>query len=563
MKILYNIKAFAMDKECTRATAIAWENGTITRVGEKQDLIRECKDAETIDGQGLTLVPAFIDPHIHFMDGTVYQGALDCSPAAAPDIQALKVLLAKEAAKHKKGEWIVAQGYDPWAYPQKRTPLRHDLDQACPNNPVVIIHYSFHECAANSRALALAGIDRDSLPPFAGIIKKDRQGNPTGHLIETAMEKVLRLSKKELIARSDQKILQRTQTAQQKLFEFGITRIGDPAVDHLSRKLYQQAFEQGMLKLTVFMFPCNEQNMLKLPLDKLDQPFQYRDNECLKTGHLKIFLDGADRTAMALTGKQLFQTIAMTFWDAVRTMSLTPVKTTMRSPVKLKKDGLFHFGLILAEPDKCGQLVQKAVKKGFSPAFHAIGNEAVQLAVELISQNMPKASRSGKTVPPPRIEHGLFLNNDLIRRIKESGAAVVTQPLFLTHMDKENLPHMPEIKKLPLRSMIDQGIPVAGSSDFPVVSCNPLLGIEHAVTRVTKGSETLDQQEAVTVEQAFAMYTRQAAFVLGCLDDTGTLSPGKRADFILLSGDPLDSSNVCWHKVKVQKTYMNGKVVFP
>ena len=556
MKILYNIKAFVMDKDGSRANAVAWKNGRIIGVGEKNDLIRAHTDATLLDGQGLTLVPAFIDPHIHFMDGTVFHGALDCSPGRVSDLSALKSLLKKKAARHEKGQWIVAQGYDPWAWPDKKTPTRHDLDQACPDNPVVVVHYSFHECAANSMALATAGIDRHFEPPFAGIIKRDGRGNPTGHLIETAMAKVMHLAKKGLILQDKDRILQGIGTFQEKLFELGITRIADPAVDNITRGLYQQAWEQGILKSKVFMFPCNENSMFKLPKDKVEQPFDWDDNDLLKTGPLKFFLDGADRAAMVLSPKQFAITCAMIFCNIVRSRSLTQLKAAMRSPVTLKKN--VYLGLVLVDVDKCRALVSKAVEKDLGLAFHAIGNHAVRLAVQLIN----KAPRPSGYIRRPRIEHALFLTDDLIGQIRKCGAAIVTQPGFLTHMDKDNLPYLPGIKKMPLRSMIDQGIHVAGSSDFPVVSCDPLLGIRHAVTRMTKGREILDRQEAISIEQAFAMYTRQAAYVLECLDETGTLEPGKQADFILLSGDPFGNSRICWDRVKVQQTYMNGEMVF-
>jgi predicted amidohydrolase YtcJ len=213
----------------------------------------------------------------------------------------------------------------------------------------------------------------------------------------------------------------------------------------------------------------------------------------------------------------------------------------------------------MADTIECQRLVSKAIEKDFSIAFHAIGNEAIQQAIQIIQQ----AAQHHKNSPPARIEHCLFLNNEMVQQIKAIGAAVVTQPYFLTHMNRENVPYLPGIKQLPLRSLINEGIRVAGSSDWPVVSCDPLLGIERAITRITKGNETLQEQEAITVREAFAMYTREAAHVLGCLDETGTLEPGKRADFILLSGDPIGKEKLQWSNVKVQKTFLDGKMMFP
>lgn len=558
MKIMHNVSVYTMDKNFSTGDAIAWENDKIIEVGKKQDLLEKYKESKQIDGQGATLLPGFIDPHIHFLDGLIYQGALDCSPEKAPTIQRLKKLLQESAGQCEKGQWVVAHGYDPWEYPGKKTPSRHDLDDACPDHPAVIIHYSVHECVANSRALQLAGIDKNTPQPFAGEIKKDRKGHPTGHLIETAMGSVLKQSRESLIENTRAGIMQRLVKMQRSLFEFGITRIGDPAVQTTSRALYQEACDEGLLKIPAVLYPCNDENMLELPWDKVNQPQPWKGSEQLMTGPLKIFLDGADRAAMVLDVRQFFKTVLMTFLASIQTLSLNPIKTSMRSPVKPGRDLKFHFGVMMADTAKCRDLVSKALEQNYTLAFHAIGNEAIKQAIEMIAVEGNKHRNN----PPPRIEHCLFLNDEMIRRIKELNITVVTQPYFLTHMSKENVPHLPGIKQLPLKSFLDAGVRVAGSSDWPVASCNPLLGIERAVTRVTKNNETLQKCESISVREAFAMYTSEAAFALGLNHDIGSLESGKRADFILLSENPFSADTIKWKNLNVTGTFLGGEKVF-
>jgi hypothetical protein len=547
-----------MDKSFSTGDAIAWEKDKIIEVGKKQDLLEKYRESEEIDGHGYTLLPGFIDPHIHFLDGLIYQGALDCSPEKAPTIERLKELLHESAKQPKKGQWVVAHGYDPWEYPGKKTPNRYDLDDACPDNPAVIIHYSVHECVANSRALQLARIDENTPQPFAGEIKKDRKGNPTGHLIETAMGSVLKQSRENLIENTKVDIIKRLVKMQNSLFEFGITRIGDPAVQTKSRALYQEACDKGLLKIPVVLYPCNDENMLELPWDKVNQPQPWEDTEQLMTGPLKIFLDGADRAALVLDVRQFFKTILMTFLASIQTLSLNPIKTSMRSPVKPGRDLKLHFGLMMADTAKCRDLVSKAIDKNYTLAFHAIGNEAISQAINIIALE----GKKHRNYPPPRIEHCLFLNDEMIRRIKKLNITVVTQPYFLTHMSKENVPHLPGIKQLPLKSFLDSGIRVAGSSDWPVASCDPLLGIERAVTRVTKTDEILQKCEAISINQAIAMYTSEAAFALGQNHDIGSLESGKRADFILLSENPFLDDKIKWETLKVISTFLGGENVF-
>jgi predicted amidohydrolase YtcJ len=559
IKILHNVLVFQMDENFNEATALAWEGDKITAVGRREELFRQYPHAEKIDGSGHTLLPGFIDPHIHFLDGVLFQGALDCSPSRVPDIDSLKQMLRNESMNSGSDHWTIAHGYDPWEYPGKKAPTRYDLDEACPENPAVIVHYSFHECIANSRALELSGITKDSPQPYAGIIRKDKRGNPTGHLIETAMGTVMHLSRTGFIEQTKEEIMRRIASFQQTLWSFGITRIADPAVTDCYRALYQEAYESGILAIPVYMLPCHNRNMLELPDERLHKPFQWDDNELLKTGPLKIFLDGADRAAMVLDTKQFLGTFFVTILDSIRTLSLTPIRTSLRSPARLGKDLKFHAGLLMAPPEECRRLVSDAVDKDFSIAFHAMGNEAIGQAISHIRH----IGRPHKNTPPMRIEHCLFLCDELIRYIKEIGAAIVSQPSFLTHMNRENIPYLPGIRQLPLRSLINEGIHVAGSSDWPVVSCDPLLGIERAVTRKTKGDETLQKQEAISFKESLAMYTREAAYVLDCLNETGTLEPGKRADFILLSGVPRKEKQVQWRDIKVEQTFLGGKMVFP
>ena len=199
MKLLQNAIIHAMDSAFSMADGLVWDDERIVAIGKLDELTTRYPEAERIEGHGFTALPGFIDPHIHLLDGVIYQKSLDCSPTAAPTIPGLKNLLRDAAARCPQDHWVVGQGYDPWEYPEKRTPNREDLDEACPDHPAVVFHYSFHECAANSGALELGGINRQTPQPIAGEIVKDRRGEPTGHLIETAMANVRDSSRNSLI----------------------------------------------------------------------------------------------------------------------------------------------------------------------------------------------------------------------------------------------------------------------------------------------------------------------------------------------------------------------------
>lgn len=557
MNIIVNASIYPMDKSCVPVSAMAWQNGRILRLGRESDLVNEFPSARLIDAHGRTIVPGFIDPHIHFLQGILYRRALDCSPDNAPTIDALKNRLSIACHGKPATSWIIGQGYDPTAFTDGKGPTRYDLDQACPDNPAVVFHYSFHECVANSKALDLAGIDENTKSPYAGKIQKDSDGRPTGLLIETAMAKVHLLSQNFLLQYGKEDILLEFSKAQADLFASGITRIGDPAVDTGMIDFYREADKQGQLHLPVVFHFCSNHQMLTLPWDVVSQPPPAFDSPNLICGPLKIFLDGADRAGVELSLGQYALTCIATLWRSLKQFSLKPIQVAGRSPSRLRRDFKVHIGTMMAKKQDGINLAEKATKMGFALCFHAIGNEAVKQAVEIIK----KVRHRHPAEAPPRIEHALFVDDTLIRKIREQSIAIVTQPGFLSHMSKENVPFLPGLKQMPLKSYLNTGIRVAGSSDWPVASHDPLLAMHHAISRETVNGETLQINEAITLQEAMMLYTTQAAHVLGCSADAGTLEAGKRADFIVLNSNPFtDPSRL--KKMKVSQTWIGGKRVF-
>jgi predicted amidohydrolase YtcJ len=154
------------------------------------------------------------------------------------------------------------------------------------------------------------------------------------------------------------------------------------------------------------------------------------------------------------------------------------------------------------------------------------------------------------------------LSQENIHAVKKAGLAIATQPAFLSHMGSDNMPPISGLKILPIRTLIDCGIHVSGSSDWPVVSCNPLLAAERAVTRRTIDKEVLQKEEAISIKEAISMYTREASYVLGQTNTIGSLEPGKRSDFILLSKNPFKKDPEDISSIHVEKTYLGGELVF-
>jgi hypothetical protein len=558
MKVLYNVYIYTMDDNYNTATAIAWEGETIKAVGSREEILKNYPHAEHIDGKGKTVLPGFIDAHNHFIWGIMFNGILSCTPDIAPTVDALKKLLHNESKKRAGGEWIVAQGYDPWEFQGCRIPTRHDLDEACPDNPALIVHYSMHECIANTRALDAAGIDRKTRQPIGGKIVKDMRKNPTGHLIELAITQVEKLARQNLIRQTGSDLIEMINKAQNHLLSLGITRICDAAVSPEIEDIYQKSYENGAIKMPVIMNPSSESGLYELPWDSIHHAPTGEGSRSLKVGPLKIYMDGANQCGMKMNLLQIFLAAVVAGYQTVKSLSLDSFRALLRSELQFGRDLKIHTGLFTSTVANYQEIAAQAVNNDFALCIHAIGNEAVENAIDVIKtvRNKHQAKM------PPRIDHALFMDNESIKRISDLGIAVVTQPYFLTHMHSGNVPYLNDLKKMPLKSFINMGVRVAGSSDWPVASINPLLAMERAVTRMTKGGERLQEDESLNINEALALYTREAAYALGCDDEAGSLETGKRADFIILSENPGGLREGEWKNVKIIKTYLAGDLVY-
>lgn len=555
MHILHHARIHTMDNSKSQTDALAFDRGQITALGSFKELSARFPKARLIDGQGRTVFPGFIDPHIHFLFGAVFQSSLDCSKEKIPDLSSLKSRLKKIAEETAPGKWIVGQGYDPNIYPGQKTPSKQDLDESCPLNPVMLVHYSVHECAVNSMALERLDITSSTPQPFGGEIERDKSGL-TGRLIEAASGPAISLALSDLYVQLKDKVLSKAIETEKLLFSLGITRIGDPAVSSLEENFYEKAIEKGDLKLSVTIYPCDDSDFYGIPFDKAKRKKQKKHQKPPIRGPIKFFLDGADRAALKITLGEALNSFKETIKRVISSRSMDPMRILLRSPARLGRDFMLHFGVKLAKTDELESCVRLAVENGHSVAFHALGNEAVEQALSV----MEKVNYTN--LIPARLEHAVFLKDKDIRAISKNRMAVVTQPYFLTHMGPDNAPSLKALKQLPLRSLMDAGILVSGSSDWPVVSCDPLAAIERAVTRESTCNEILQINEAITVAEGFAMYTRNAAAVLGQGQEAGSLEPGKRADFIILSDDPFTCDPMSIHTIRVDETYLAGIRVF-
>jgi predicted amidohydrolase YtcJ len=303
------------------------------------------------------------------------------------------------------------------------------------------------------------------------------------------------------------------------------------------------------MRIPFVLMPIDEGGYLVPPRERLDGAPTGEGDDGIRVGPLKLVFDGGNACAMCLTAGQALTASLVTVGRVLKTMSLAPWRAAMRGGgLRVGSDFKLRSGLRYYPEDEAAlAVVAPAVERGFSLAIHAMGNDGVDQAIRTIAA----VRKQHRDLPPPRIEHATFVDPSLLARARDLGIAIVAQPAFVD-LFVDGVPAVPGMRVLAHRSMLDHGITVAGSSDAPVIGFEPLEGIRRAVDRRGVASE-----EAVTAEEALAMYTREAAKVCG-LVDMGVLAEGARADFVVLSGDPaLDPE-----AARVEQTVLGGRVVF-
>lgn len=539
--------------------AVAIDGDSIVAVGRRDEVLaRAGAGAEITDYAGAAIVPGFVDAHHHLLYGVLIGGALPCGPGVAPTVRLLQDLVRREAPRIPDGEWLCGYGYDEMK--MDRRPTAADLDAACPDRPCFLVQYSCHEGIANTRALELAGIDAHTPDPRNGRIERDRRGRPTGRLVEGAMarcEGAARLSLARTTPRRRLHEWMRTQQA--RIFAAGITRIADACVTPDLFALYREIRDAGELRVPVAMMPFAPGAQFGGAEGWLDHGPTGQGDDCLRIGPAKWALDGAESCALCMSVGTMLRSAARTFGAALRRGDLATFKAMNRAQVRFEK-GVAHAGILMFPRDQLRQMVRDAHERGLTTAMHAIGNEAVELALDTIAALPPPPSLKS---PPPRIEHATFVTAEQMKRAADLGVTLVVQPQFMHTMSKPTPPLLgAPLRMLAFRTMFDAGATVAGSSDSPVDALEPLLHLRSAVQRRLPDGLLVEPEEAMTPAEWLRAYTRDAARAAGWDDLCGTLAPGKRADLAILSADPLAPS-ADLDSLRVVETILGGQRVHP
>ncbi len=492
---------------------MAVKNGCILRLGgESAILALKSPETRVIDCHGGALIPGFNDAHCHFFSLMRKFFSLDLSPQKVHSIPDIRELLKKKAAFTPPGNWINGTDYNEFYLAEKRHPTRRDLDDVSPPHPVILHHRSMHACVLNSLGLKLVGITVETEEPPGGVIERDLEsGEPNGLLFNMTGYLQDRISQ----PLSEAEIDWAAQQAAAQCLSLGITSIGEASVSNdLARwHAFRRLRESGVLKSRVDFLPGFEYMS------------QFRENGLAA---------GSGDSGLRLGGLKIV----------------------------LSEDS----GRVYPPQEDLDRMVLEAAGRGFPIAFHAVEQPAVESAVSALEQVRARGSDSYPTPPlRQRIEHCSECPPALRRRIARLGAVVVSQPPFLYYSGERYLSEVPPTVReylYPFKSLIDQGVTVAGSSDSPVAFNDPLIGIYAAVTRRAASGDLVTPAEAVGVQQALDMYTANAAYAASAEKYKGSISPGKLADLVLLDRNPLLTPVEHLKDLRVLMTIIGGEIAW-
>jgi len=515
-----------------RAQAIAVSAGKVVSVGSNDDVLKlKQKQTQIVDLGGHFVMPGFNDAHAHLASGGFSQLSVDLR--SARNLQSMQHLIGLRVNQSAPGEWIQGSGWDHTLWPGQTLPTRQDLDVMTNGHPAIFVRVDGHIAIANTAALVAAGITGKTVSPQGGKIDVDAKGEPTGILREGAQE----LALVKVPPPTPQQRRHAAEIALAEAAKWGITSAQDNSAweDFL---VYEDLQREGKLTLRI-----SEWLHFHDPVEVLQQRRAHHpsDDPTLHTAMLKGFMDGSlgSRTAALL------------------------------APYA---DDPGNSGLPQYDQPTLNKLATERVAAGFQLGFHAIGDRAAQMALDAFAAaaSGPQAHAAPGAKSPRdfrfRIEHDQVVAPDQFAQYKKLGVVASVQPShLLTDMNwaVDRIGPQRARTSYPWKQFLDNGVPLAFGTDYPVEPINPFRGIYAAVTRKNEaGTKEYYPEQKLTMQQALAAYTTGSAYAQFAESEKGTLAPGMLADFVVLDRDLTKVAPPEILKTKVLRTVVGGKTVY-
>ncbi|MFI5058498.1 MAG: amidohydrolase [Candidatus Acidiferrales bacterium] len=522
-------RIYTNDAQQPWATAMGIVGGKIRCIGSIESILLECgggaEGAEIVQLKGKFVMPGFNDAHVHLSGAGADLLAVQLN--GADSVAKVQKRVADAVALRKEGEWIKGSGWDHTLWPDKKFPSREQLDVVAPRNPVFLTHISGHVAVANSLALKLAGITRDTPNPAGGVIERDADGEPTGMLEEGSAMQLVEMKVPEITPEQRRAgiVLALADAARN-----GVTSVQDYS-EWDDFNIYRQIKEEGKLTVRItewlnFTLPLHDLLNLRSEGGTTD-PW-------LKTGALKAFTDGAMGTRTAAL--------------------LAPFS-----------DDPSTSGVLIHDPVKLRAMAIERDKAHFQLAFHAIGDRANRIALDVFEA---VAQANGPRDRRDRIEHAQLVAPEDFPRFAALKVIASMQPSHETTDMRWTEDRVgPERAKgsYAWATMLKNGVRLAFGTDYDVEPISPMRGLYACVTReLPEGGPKggWQPQEKISLEDCIRTYTSGSAYAEFEEGKKGELKPGEYADFIILSNDLTKVPPADYVKTRVLQTVVGGRTVY-
>lgn len=524
--LLENINGYTLDagRELEKFSALQFTDGQVDSIFAADDTLPEDAD-QRIDGAGRTVIPGLVDAHGHVLSHGLALLSVVLTGASSEQEAAERVV--DFARTNPEMEWIQGRGWNQVLWDSNEFPTAASLDAVVSDRPVWLRRVDGHAAWANSMAMELADVSARSEDPDGGQIIRDTQGNPSGVFVDTAMGLVSRIIPQ--VGRDEIKLA--LSASMQDLAGWGLTSVHDAGSGSTVIAAFRELLAAGEMPIRVNLMLAASDEFYE---ERLAEG-RFRDDDDLLAVHsVKVVSDGA----LGSRGAALLEEYA---------------------------DDAGNTGLLRYSSEQLQYLMRAAMNAGFQVNTHAIGDGANKIVLDSYEELI---AETGSRDLRHRVEHAQILTFDDILRFAELGVVPSMQATHATsdkNMAEDRLGPVRIQGAYAWRKLLDSGAIIANGSDFPVEHPNPFHGLHASVTRQDQQNEPAGgwyAEENMTLEEAFASFTIDAAWAGHQEDILGTLQPGRKADFLLLDRDLFEiPANELW-QIQVLETWVNGERVF-
>ncbi len=504
------------------STLVIGDDGKVVASGGSE-LPGKYPDAMRIDGDGRTLLPGLTDAHAHLYGLGQLATTLDLTGVGSKaDAVAM---IEQYAADNAYAPWILGRGWNQVLWPVKEFPAASDIDAVVSSRPVWLRRIDGHAAWANSAAMKIAGIDKDTPDPVGGKILRDDEGNATGVFIDRAMG----LVGQHVPEASKDSIRGAFSAAIEELLSLGVTSMHDAGISIKDAEVYMSMAENDELNMRIYaMLRGTQEN-----LDALGEPRVALGRDRLDIRSVKLVADGA----LGSRGAAMIEPYS---------------------------DDSENQGLPFWTQSELNHLVKIANDRGFQANIHAIGDRANQMALDAFEK-----AQDGEPSPlRNRVEHAQIIALDDIPRFAELGVIASMQATHATsdmNMAEDRVGRERIKGAYAWRKLLESGAVIANGSDFPVELANPFYGLHASIARQDRNNMPDNgwySGEKLTREETLHSFTLAAAYAAHQEDRLGSLEPGKWADFIIIDRDYFEIPVRDIHSIKVLQTWVGGEKVY-